>query len=120
MPGWRDCHDTPKYAIQDDVGIRLVPTPSEAGTLHLEGYRLPLTDLQGDSDEPEINQAHHKYLHLWVLHKVFSMPDSELFDPNRSAIAEMEFTRQFGIRPDSDLRRIVREDELHVVHPMLI
>ena len=88
--------------------------PSTAGTLYLEGYRLPLKPLVNDTDKPEINQAHHRNLVHWALHRAFSKPDSETIDPQRAATAEAAFTRYFGIAPDSDMRRQTREDVLHV------
>lgn len=113
--GWREEQGDPCYAVQDDKGIRLVPTPARAGTLALEGYRLPTEPMADEGDEPEIHGAHHRYLILWALHKAFSIPDTEAFDPARAGLAESDFTRHFGIRPDSDLRRITREDTPHAV-----
>ena len=34
-PGWRDETGTPRYAVQDDTRITLVPRPEVAGTLHI-------------------------------------------------------------------------------------
>jgi len=110
---WRTSRGYPQYAIQSDKGLRLVPRPSEPGKLVLEGYRLPLAAMKladKDTAEPEIAAAHHPHLVHWALHRGFSIPDMESFDPNRAAAAEDEFTRYFGIRPDSDMRRITRED----------
>ena len=110
---WRDKEGAPQYAVQNDNGLRLVPRPIEAGMLLLEGYRLPLEPmLLADSDTatPEINGAHHRHLVQWALHRGFSAPDTESFDPHRAAIAEAAFTQYFGHRPDADLRRITRED----------
>lgn len=114
---WRVKSGKPEHAIQDDTGIRLVPVPDVGGELQLEGYRVPLSPMKNDTDIPEINQIHHVQLIQWVLHRAYSVPDSEFFDPNRAAIAEQEFTDYFGIRPDSDLRRITREDIPHAVQP---
>jgi len=113
MRDWRDREGCPLYAIQGDSGIRLVPRPLEAGTLLLEGYRLPMEPMLLDEQEtatPEINGAHHRHLVQWAMHRGFSIPDMESFDPNRAGLAEAAFTQYFGHRPDSDLRRITRED----------
>lgn len=112
--------DSPEYAIQHDTNIRLVPAPREAGVITLEGYRTPLVPMVLDTDRPEINIIHHEYLIQWALHKGFGIPDSEVFDMNRSALAEQEFTDYFGMRPDSDLRRITRHDVPHVVKPFWV
>lgn len=114
---WRTRNGTPYFAIQSDTGLRLVPTPDEAGQLVLEGYRLPLNTMNGDDDSPEINTTHHVHLIQWALHKAFSIPDTEFFDSNRAQIAEMKFTEYFGERPDADLRRMTREDTPHVSFP---
>jgi len=115
VPGWRERVEDPMFSIQTDTGIKLAPTPEAGGNLYLEGYRLPLTDLEDPSESPEINAAHHRHLNQWVLHRVFSIPDSEIFDPSRAGAADLEFTRYFGARPDSDLRRMTREDEVQTV-----
>lgn len=112
-PEWRDQAGTPKWAIQDDTGVRLVPAPAEPGVLLLEGYRLPLADMSGDNDAPEIHRAHHERLVDWALFGAFSIPDADRFDPQRAGNAEKAFTAYFGPRPDSDLRRITREDVAH-------
>ncbi len=110
IPNWRQLEGVPKYAIQGDKGLRVVPKPLSDGVLMVEGYRLPKTPLEVGDDEPEINEAHHQHLIQWVLHKAFSIPDTEGFDPNRASKAESAFTLYFGARPDVDLRRITRED----------
>lgn len=115
---WRYGTGPSEFAIQGDKSLRLAPTPRTAGTLVVEGYRLPMTIMEladKDTAEPEINESHHIHLVQWALFRAFSIPDSELLDPNRAALAEDEFTRYFGARPDSDLRRITREDVPHHV-----
>ena len=111
-PGWRDETGTPRHAVQDDTRITLVPRPELAGTLHIEGYRVPLKALENDTDKPELNEAHHRHLVHWALHRAFSKPDSETIDPTRAAAAEAAFTRYFGPSPDADLRRSTRHDEV--------
>ncbi|MDB5886682.1 MAG: hypothetical protein JWR74_2853 [Polaromonas sp.] len=111
-PGWRDCAGRAEFAIQSDTAIRLAFTPSTAGILYVEGYRLPLAPLVDMVDVPEINAAHHIKLVLWALHKGFSVPDSQMVDPARAAQAEKAFTGYFGLRPDADLRRATRHDEV--------
>ena len=109
-PGWRDCAGTPQFAIQTDRRIRLVGVPDADGVLHLEAYRVPLKALENDTDKPELNEAHHRHLVQWALHRAFSRPDSETVDPQRADRALEAFTRYFGLAPDSDLRRSTRHD----------
>lgn len=102
-----------RYAIQYDTSIRIIPTPLHTGVLVIEGYRVPIKPMAQLEDIPEIAAFHHEYLVFWALYRAFSVPDTETFDPNRAAMAENEFTLYFGLRPDSDLRRITREDVPH-------
>lgn len=102
--GWRKLEAVPPAFIHKDTTIRLCSVPP-AGVLTLEANRLPLTQMVGDMDEPEIAAIHHRHLVAWALHKAFSVPDSETLDPNRAALAEREFTKVFGPRPDADSRR---------------
>lgn len=113
---WRSLEGRPRFAVQDDTSIRLVPRPEQEAVLHLEGYCLPLEPMalaDKDTAEPGIHRAHHAHLRLWALHRAFSIPDMEAFDPTRAARAESEFTDYFGIRPDADLRRETRMDLPH-------
>ncbi|MNV63001.1 hypothetical protein D3C71_1555760 [compost metagenome] len=81
--------------------------------LRLEGYRLPLAALEQDSDEPEIHKGHHRHLVDWALHRAFSVPDADTFDPKRAGDAEAAFAAYFGLPPDSDMRRTTRHDQDH-------
>lgn len=110
FPHWRDDSRLTGYVIQGERSVRLVGTPTKAGVLTIEAYRLPMVLMEEMDDEPEIHEASHEYLICWALHKAFSVPDSEGFDPQRSSTSERAFTAYFGIAPDSDMRRITRED----------
>lgn len=112
---WTMIQGQPRYAIQSDHAIRLVPCPHTDGQVKLEGYRIPIESMLYDDDVPELHKIHHIYLVQWALHKAFSVPDNEFYDPNRAMLAEKNFTDYFGLRPDSDLRRITREDVVHHV-----
>ena len=113
VPGWRGlAAGDPQWAIQTDTRIRLVPVPAQDGVLRLDAYRLPLKALANDNDKPEIHEAHHLHLVQWALHRAFAKPDAEAYDPGRSAKALGEFERYFGPRPDADLRRATRHDEV--------
>ena len=113
IPEWRDCTRPAEIAIQDDTTVRIVGAVEAGDTLELECYRLPLRPMANDTDKPEIHLAHHQHLIDWALHRAFSVPDAEAFDPNRAALAEQAFTRYFGLPPDSDMRRITRHDVAH-------
>lgn len=114
---WRERTGKPRFAVQADKWLRLAPTPDTDGLLLIEGYRVPkpMDLVDADTVAPEISELHHEHLINWALHKAFSIPDAELFDSDRAVKSEREFTAYFGIRPDSDLRRITREDVQHHV-----
>lgn len=115
-PEWRSMEaGEPRWAIQDETRIRLVPMPARAGTVLLEGYRLPLKAMVNKTDKPEIHEAHHPYLVHWALHRAFSMPDSDGFDPQRAQLSYEKFNSVFGMRPDADLRRTTRHDEPNAI-----
>lgn len=122
VPHWRDLTEASDYAIQDDKTLRLVGKVEAGDVLALECFRLPLKLLNVDNEkgEPEIHGAHHEHLIQWALHKAFSIPDAEAFDPDRSALAERAFTAYFGTMPDSDLRRATRADVAHTNKMVLV
>lgn len=124
MPDWRELQRPACIAIQTDTGLRLVGTVEVGERLVIEAYRLPLVPMAAPADpddpaavwsEPEIHEAHHEHLIQWALHKAFSVPDSELFDPDRSTLAERAFTDYFGLLPDSNMRRDTRHDIQHFI-----
>lgn len=113
-PDWRtDDKSVLPYAIKYDTRLRLATPAKAPGILRLEGYRLPLTTMEADSDTPEIHSAHHEKLVYWALHRGFSQPDADRFDSGRAATALDVFNDYFGLRPDADLRRTSREDLHH-------
>lgn len=115
LPDWRESMRPAGWVIQDDTTVRVVGTVEAGDVLALECYRLPLKDLSADLDQasPEIHPSHHLHLIDWVLHKAFSVPDADSFDPTRADKAEAAFTRYFGNLPDSDMRRTTRVDVPH-------
>ncbi len=113
QPGWRDETGEPDSFIHHDTKIRLGCIPESAGTLSLEVNRIPLAPMATGTDVPEIAARHHRTLVQWALFRAFSVPDSEVVDPNKAAMAEREFTKMFGLRMDATIRR---EHETDVPH----
>jgi len=113
-PDWRVLVDIPRQAIQTDTQLTLGCVPSTSGTIALECYRLPLVNIEDQSSEsPEIGRIHHRHLVQWALHRCYSRPDAEIFNPNKSVTALAEFTRVFGLRPDADYRRAAQANRSH-------
>lgn len=113
-PGWRSLVDIPRQLIVDDTKIELGCKPSVDGIIRIECFRTPLVKIEDSAnDSPEIHRVHHRFLVHWVLHRAYSRPDSEIFDPGRAALEEERFTQQFGIRPDANNRRDVQANRQH-------
>ena len=119
VPGWRNTQSPVQWLIQGETTLRVVGSVQAGARLQLEGYRLPLCCMKHEHDQPEIHRASHMQLVHWALHKAFSQPDADGFDPTRSVAAETAFTHYFGHQPDSDLRRQTREDTPHTTMLML-
>lgn len=113
---WRELTETPTAIIHyDDHRIELDRIPVDAGTIHIECYRLPSTplDVTKEGAEPEIGRAHHIRLLDWAEHCCFARRDSLIFDAGRSNDAEAKFTRYFGPRPDAAQRKDSQADQPH-------
>lgn len=112
-PDWRDQpNGEPRWLIQSETKARLVPTPSSDGLVRLEVYRLPLKRMASETHKPEIHEANHLHLVQWALHKGYSIPDADFGDASRARTALEAFERHFGKRPDADMRRSTRADEV--------
>lgn len=98
--------------------LTLFPAPTAAGTLALDVYRLPLYDIEGEADEPEIGTELHDGLVDWVLYRVYSTKDSELEDPARAQTALRDFTDRFGERRSADAQRRHRERRRITTRPV--
>ena len=118
MPDWRDDPNPPHFAVQNENSLRIVGRISAGDELLLEVYRLPMEDMALTDDPianpvhdtPEIHEASHRHLIDWVLYRAFSVPDTEAFDAQRAAQAELAFTKYFGLPVTSDMRRSTRVD----------
>lgn len=104
-PGWRRSVERPEFFVIEDTAIVLGSVPDAAYTLCVEGYRTPDRVLKNENDIPAIHRTHHSGLIAWVMYKAFGKRDADLFDPDRSAESEAAFTRQFGKRPNANLRK---------------
>jgi hypothetical protein len=102
---WRIEHGTPRWFIQYDNTIELVPKPEKPYTLKLEVYRLPLEAMSSPGDEPEIQRNHHRSLVEWALYRAFSRPDIDIQDMGRANDHLKKFTAIFGNRPSADNQR---------------
>lgn len=104
-PGWRTTAERPENYIHDDRTLTLDSLPDADYTLYIEFFRTPAEAMEEDEDEPEIHPIHHDGLLQWAFHLAYSVPDADMFNPERAKQAEEEFIRMFGRRPTADLRR---------------
>lgn len=101
---WRIDTGPPTRLLIEGRKMRLVVAPSEAGTLRVEGWRIPLDDehMGARDSEPVIATLHHEKLVCWAVYRALSNPDGELFDQGKADRAKAEFDAYFGRRPDAD------------------
>lgn len=102
---WRTREQPPGVLLIERGSARFDCLPDTAGTLLLEGWRLPGARMSADKDEPEIGRTHHPHLVDWAMHMAYSVPDSEQANATLAAAAEERFTRHFGERADRDNRQ---------------
>jgi len=105
----RSCSRPGYFTHFERSKLRIWETPSVAGVLTLEVYRLPLLALEDDEDEPEIAIEQHMNLIDWVMFRAYGTKDSEESDPQRSADALAKFEASFGTRNSADVMRKHRE-----------
>jgi hypothetical protein len=89
-PEWRHAHGEPKWLIQYDNSMCLVPRQIfEEVKVRLEGFRLPHPIME--TGEPEINPAHHERLLDWAFARAFRVHDADGFDPDAAERHEAAF-----------------------------
>lgn len=78
--------------------IRVSPIPSEADTLKLLVYRLPLEDLTWGSPDasPELREEQQIPMLNYAAHLAYLKDEANTLDPNRSATFLALFTREFS------------------------
>jgi hypothetical protein len=112
-PDWREDRRPPCFYIRDDVSITLPCIVDRDYIIRLEGYRTPKKLMNDSNDRPEINALHHRFLVHWSLHRAYAKPDSEIFNPDKSAKALKEFEDYFGYRPTVNERHREQADRDH-------
>lgn len=117
--GWRARTDRPGEYVHDEKKLILSALPDQDYTLYIEFFRIPKRRMKDGGDKPEIAALHHEGLLNWILHKAYSKQDADTLDTGKAKEAEGAFTRQFGRRPSSDMRRRQNANLPHrnTVHP---
>lgn len=114
-PGWEAnigylSHWVPDY---DSAGLRFYRNVDPANTLidpatgvsdfvRLTVVRQPLEEMAGPDDTPEILPRYHVKLTHWMLYRMFSKQDAEIYDADIAAKHLASFEAEFG--PPSSAR----------------
>jgi hypothetical protein len=75
---------------EHEGAVRFHPSPAADDTVMLSVFRLPLK-LVADGEELEVNRRHHRALLLWMAHRAYSKPDTDVFDANRAETYRSQF-----------------------------
>lgn len=71
--------------------VRWVRTPERDEVVSLIVYRLPLIDIEGPSDQLEIDDRHHLHILDWMAHLAYGKTDAETYDKGRSEEFRLRF-----------------------------
>lgn len=72
--------------------LRAWPSPSEAATVDLSVFRLPLRAITDDGDqELEVDEQHHLGLLMWMKFRAYGKEDAETFNRRKADEYEQRF-----------------------------
>lgn len=114
--GWQDHGNRaqPRYLVSGiNTGkLNLWPRPDVDCTIRLTLQLLPSKRLASlTNDSPEIRSEMHPALVEWMLYKVYSQTDSDLFDPSKAAFALANFEAEFGRKSSGRNETWVRQGD---------
>ena len=99
-PGWQDARvkAAPMCLVSGLATDELYmwPQPDAAFTMRLTAQCLPQVPLKNEGDQPEIREELHPALVDWILHRVYSQEDSQIFNPAKAQLHEDRFISEFG------------------------
>lgn len=103
--GWRTATGQPRFYIEREGSLQVVPTPDDSlnagtgkDTMILGVYRYPLVDLltSSGSASPEIPTQHHLGLLDHVCELAFGKQDADTYDSAKSSRHAGYFIQRFG------------------------
>lgn len=122
MPGWQfqERQDVPQRLIAGMTTgqLYLWPRPAADGEIRLTVQRLPLYAMRANTDEPEIRPELHKALVDWMLYRVYSTQDNELYNDAKAVLALARFEAEFGRKASGRNEEWVRSREVAVPGPL--
>lgn len=99
FPGWQADGrlGTTLYLVSglNSGKLHLYPLPQHDGNIALTVSRMPVL-LEGDDSIPEIREELHPALVDWMLYRVYSSQDTDLYNDAKAAIALRRFEAEFG------------------------
>jgi hypothetical protein len=114
-PDWRAMVGQPKFYVEDNSRIRLVPQSPMDDTLSLTVFRLPLTAMATDTDTPEIHPKYHYRMLDWALRCAYLKQDAETLDKAKAGEYQALFEQSFGVLPDANVQRKQRRHKPSIV-----
>jgi hypothetical protein len=90
--------------------LTINPTPIINEKLQLTVYRLPLEDMSGDADEPDVPLVYQPDLLHWVCHLAYLKQDSEVANPKAAMEFEQRFEAAFGKRRTATVQELYRKN----------
>lgn len=89
--------------------LHLWPLPEADGHVHLTVQRLPVKAMVAMGDSPEIRREAHPALVDWMLYRVYSSEDTEIYNDNKAQLALKRFTGEFGSKVSTRNETWVRD-----------
>lgn len=114
-PLWRETTDKPAALAFYDKHLQTNCLPDADYTVEIEVYRRPRAVMSIETDEPEISSRHHARLVDWALHRALEVPDTDMYSPDKSALALARFEQYFGHRPRANSRKEQSSNRPHRV-----
>ena len=105
IKSWEATTETPKYFYQEGRRLTLYPTPKVNDTLSLDGFRH-------HSCEMETPSQYHRDLALWCLYRMYSLPDIDIYNPQKAEDFYKKFTKAFGHKREAWFDTVWRNTSL--------
>ena len=112
-PGWEAdtvrCRPRVLVSGMTTDALHLWPVPEVAGEIRLTVQRLPMKQMQNSNDKPEIRREAHPALVDWMLYRVFSSEDTEIYNDTKAQLALRRFQGEFGSKASARNETWVRD-----------
>ncbi|MGB5169746.1 MAG: hypothetical protein WBP49_15205, partial [Acidimicrobiia bacterium] len=111
---WQDAQGNPSHYITDfqRYAIRLYPLPTAGPNDYSIGSAIEVwqayrgSALVNPNDVPDVDPLNHRHLAEWVLYRIFSDHDLDVYDEARGLQHQAKFDAMFGDRPSAKNMRL--------------